>query len=101
LLPITIAWVTFGSIWYPLGVIAIFGFVQYLEANVIFPWAVSQKLNLNTLFTIVAIILGGIVWGAAGMILFVPFAAMVKLIAEKTEGGETISYILGNDDGHP
>jgi predicted PurR-regulated permease PerM len=100
LLPITVAWVTFGSIWYPLGVVVIFGFVQYLEANVIFPWAVSQKLNLNTLFTIVAIILGGIVWGAAGMILFVPFAAIIKLIAEKTEGGETISFILGNDDGH-
>jgi predicted PurR-regulated permease PerM len=98
LLPITIAWITFNSIWYPLGVVAIFGFVQYLEANVIFPWAVSARLNLNTLFTIIAIILGGIIWGAAGMILFVPFAAIIKLIAEKTTGGEALSFLLGNDD---
>jgi predicted PurR-regulated permease PerM len=98
LLPITVAWITFNSIWYPLGVVAIFAFVQYLEANLIFPLAVSQKLNLNTLFTIIAIILGGIVWGAAGMILFVPFAAILKLIAEKTEGGEALSSLLGNDD---
>ena len=69
LLPITVSWITFNSIWYPLGVIAIFAVVQYLEANVIFPWAVSQKLNLNTLFTIIAVIAGGIIWGAAGMIL--------------------------------
>jgi predicted PurR-regulated permease PerM len=99
LLPITIAWITFNSVWYPLAVILIFAFVQYLEANVIFPWAVSAKLNLNTLFTIIAIILGGIIWGAAGMILFVPFAAILKLIAEKTDGGSALSFLLGNDDG--
>jgi predicted PurR-regulated permease PerM len=79
-------------------VIAIFAVVQYLEANVIFPWAVSQKLNLNTLFTIIAVIAGGIIWGAAGMILFVPFAAILKLIAEKTEGGEALAFLLGNED---
>jgi predicted PurR-regulated permease PerM len=98
LLPITVAWITFNSIWMPLGVIGVFAVVQYLEANVIFPWAVSQKLNLNTLFTIIAIIAGGIIWGAAGMILFVPFAAILKLIAEKTEGGEALAFLLGNDE---
>lgn len=100
LLPITVAWITFNSVWYPLGVIGVFAFVQYLEGNVIFPWAVSARLNLNTLFTIVAIILGGIVWGAAGMILFVPFAAILKLIAEKSAGGHPLAYLLGNDQGH-
>jgi predicted PurR-regulated permease PerM len=97
LFPITISWVTYNSIWYPLGVIAIFAFVQYLEANIIFPWAVSRKLNLNTLMTIVAIILGGILWGAAGMILFVPFAAILKLVAERIKGGEALAVLLGDD----
>src|SRR5690606_25298098 len=41
LLPITMAWITYDSIWGPLGVVGIFAFVQYLEANLIFPWAVS------------------------------------------------------------
>lgn len=36
LLPISVAWITYDSIWYPIGVIAIFAFVQYLEANIIF-----------------------------------------------------------------
>jgi len=48
-LPIVVSWITFDSLYYPLGVVAIFTFVQYLEANVIFPWAVSSKLNVNTL----------------------------------------------------
>ena len=97
LFPITLSWVTYNSIWYPIGVIAIFAFVQYLEANVIFPWAVSKRLNLNTLMTIVAIITGGILWGAAGMILFVPFAAILKLIAERTEGGAALALLLGEE----
>ncbi|MDX5347188.1 MAG: AI-2E family transporter [Hymenobacteraceae bacterium] len=95
LLPITVAWLTFDSVWYPLGVVAVFTFVQYLEANVIFPVAVSYRLQVNTLFMILAIIAGGIIWGAAGMILFVPFLAIVKLVADKTEGMETISQLLG------
>ncbi|ULQ53871.1 AI-2E family transporter [Flavihumibacter fluvii] len=96
LFPITLAWVTYNSIWYPVGVIAIFAIVQYLEANLIFPWAVARKLNLNTLMTIVAIIIGGILWGAAGMILFVPFAAILKLVAERVKGGEGLAVLLGD-----
>ncbi len=95
LLPISYAWITHGSVWYPLGVVAVFTFVQYLEANVIFPWAVSHRLQLNTLVTLAIIIVGGIIWGAAGMILFIPFAGLLKLIADKMEGWEQVSKFLG------
>ena len=83
LLPISVSWITYGSIWYPVGVIAIFAFVQYLEANIIFPYAVGTRLNLNTLVTLMAIFLGGIIWGVSGMILFVPFLAIIKLLADQ------------------
>ncbi len=56
LLPMTVAWIEYSSIWYPLGVMAIFTVVQYLEANIIFPFAVSSRLRINTLSTLVAII---------------------------------------------
>ncbi len=95
LLPISISWITFNSIWYPLGVILVFSIVQYLEANVIFPFTVSNRLKINTLSTIVAILVGGILWGAAGMILFIPFLGILKLIADKTESMKLISDLLG------
>jgi predicted PurR-regulated permease PerM len=95
LLPMAMAWITFDSIWYPLGVVAIFTFVQYLEANIIFPWAVSSRLNVNTLVMLIAIFVGGLVWGMAGMILFVPFAGIAKLIADHNPRWKTISMILG------
>lgn len=95
LLPITMAWITYDSIWYPVGVIAIFTFVQYLEANIIFPVAVSSRLKVNTLIMLLAIFVGGLLWGMAGMILFVPFVGIAKLIADHNPRWRTLSMILG------
>jgi predicted PurR-regulated permease PerM len=95
LLPITIAWITYDSIWYPVSIIGVFAFVQYLEANVIFPLAVSNRLNVNTLVMLIAIFVGGLLWGMAGMILFVPFVGILKLIADHNPRWKTLSLILG------
>jgi predicted PurR-regulated permease PerM len=79
----------------PIGIIAIFAVVQYLEANVIFPLAVSNRLNVNTFVMLVAIFVGGVLWGLAGMILFVPFVGIAKLIADHNPKWKTVSMILG------
>jgi predicted PurR-regulated permease PerM len=96
LLPITMAWITTNSIWYPLGIVGVFVFVQYLEANVIFPLAVSRRLNVNTLVMLLAIFTGGILWGLSGMILFVPFVGIAKLVADRHPRWRTLSMILGD-----
>ena len=61
----------------------------------LFRSAVSQRLKINTLATLIAIVLGGIVWGAAGMILFVPFVAILKLFADRMEGWGQLARFLG------
>lgn len=82
LLPISVAWITKDSIWYPLGVVAVFGFVQYLEANLIFPRVVGAQLKVSTWATLVAIIAGGLIWGVSGMILFIPFTGILKIVSD-------------------
>ncbi|GCC50020.1 AI-2E family transporter [Chryseotalea sanaruensis] len=101
LLPIGMAWITFNSIWYPLGVVLVFVIVQYLEANVIFPLAVSNRLSINPLATILAITLGGIFWGVSGMILFVPFLAILKLIADRHPSMRLLSLLASNETINP
>jgi predicted PurR-regulated permease PerM len=96
LLPITVAWITFNSIWYPIGVIAVFSIVQILEAYIIFPYAVGSRLKINTLAVLVMVIAGGILWGAAGMILFIPFISIVKLIADRTKSLKSLSLLLSD-----
>ena len=90
LLPITIAWITKDSVWYPIGVVGVF--VQYLEANVIFP-RVGPQLNISTWATLVAIIAGGILWGVSGMILFIPFLGMLKLVTDNVPEVGSREYI--------
>jgi predicted PurR-regulated permease PerM len=98
LLPIAVSWITYNSIWYPLGVILVFSIVQILEAYVIFPFAVGSRLKINTLVIIVMVIVGGILWGAAGMILFIPFISIVKLIADRTDHLKSLSILLGDGE---
>jgi len=97
LLPISMAYIMKDSIWYPIGVIAVFSFVQYLEGNIIFPTVVGKQLNVSTWATLVAIMAGGIIWGVSGMILFIPFVAILKIIAEHIPEWKPI-YILLNRD---
>jgi predicted PurR-regulated permease PerM len=98
LLPIAISWITFNSIWYPIAIIIVFSIVQILEAYVIFPFAVGSRLKINTLVIIIMITAGGILWGAAGMILFIPFTSIAKLIADRTESLKTLSILLGDGE---
>lgn len=94
LLPISIAWISTGSIWMALGVIAVFSVVQYLEANIIFPFIVGAQLNVNTWATLVAVIAGGIVWGVSGMILFMPFVAILKIVTDSIEDWKALNVLL-------
>jgi predicted PurR-regulated permease PerM len=98
---VIVAWTTFDSVWYPMGVVAILGLVQYLEANVIFPLAVGHQLRINPLATFVAILLGGIIWGGAGMVLFVPFAAILKILADEVDDLAPLALLLGEPTADP
>jgi len=97
LLPIAVSWITYDSIWYPVGIIIIFAIVQLLEGYIIFPFAVGNRLKINPLVIIIVIIAGGILWGAAGMILFIPFVSILKLIADRSESLKIVSLLLGTD----
>jgi len=94
LLPISVAFVMKDSIWYPIGVIGVFTFVQYLEANVIFPKVVGMQLNVSTWATLVAILLGGIVWGVSGMVLFIPFVAILKIATDHVDDLKPLNILL-------
>jgi predicted PurR-regulated permease PerM len=94
-LPITMALLTKDSIWYAVGVAAVFAFVQFLEGNFITPNIVGSKVGVNPLAAIVALILGGMIWGVAGMILSIPFTAILKVIFDHVPGLEPIGFLLG------
>jgi predicted PurR-regulated permease PerM len=99
-MPFAIALITKDSLWYPAGVILIFVFVQYLEANVIFPRIVGVQLNLSTWSTLVAMISGTILWGVAGMILFIPLLAILKIISDQESSLKPLNILLNRNEGY-
>jgi predicted PurR-regulated permease PerM len=99
ILPIAVVWAETNNFLYPLGVVAVFSIVQYLEANFIFPYIVGKQLGLNTLVSIVAILLGGVIWGVSGMILFLPFVALLKIISSHIEELSAFKALLEIPEG--
>jgi predicted PurR-regulated permease PerM len=56
--------------------------VQILEGNVISPQVVGRTLHMHPLFIIFALLVGGEVAGIVGLILAVPFFAVLKVIIQ-------------------
>ena len=94
LVPITVSWLLYDSLLYPLGVVAVFAFVQILEANVIFPIVLGIRLKINALAAIVVIVIGGLLWGASGMVLFLPFVAILKLVMDRVNKEHPVTTLL-------
>jgi predicted PurR-regulated permease PerM len=67
--------------WQMMIYVAIVNFViQLLEGNVISPQIVGRTLHIHPLFIIFSLLVGGEVAGILGLILAVPFFAVVKVI---------------------
>jgi predicted PurR-regulated permease PerM len=95
LLPILYALFTTDSLFYPISIAIIFWLVQVLEGNLITPKIVGSQVQLNPFAAILALLVGGSVWGAAGMILFIPFTAMLKVVFDAVDALKPYGYLLG------
>ncbi|MEB8330708.1 AI-2E family transporter [Flavobacteriaceae bacterium KMM 6897] len=98
LLPISVVYITTGSWLYPIGVIAVFSIVQYLESSIIFPKIVGEQMNVSTWAILVALIGGGIIWGVSGMVLFIPFVAIIKIVSGHIDEWRPINLLLSRGD---
>lgn len=62
------------------AIVVVFLFVQALEGTVITPRLVGNKVGLNPLATMLALIIGGNLFGLVGMLIAIPFAAILKCV---------------------
>ncbi|MBC3539777.1 AI-2E family transporter [Rufibacter sediminis] len=96
LFPALFVLVNTGSAAQMLIVIGIFAFVQFLEGNFITPYVVGSKVSINPFAAIVALILGGEIWGAPGMILSIPIIAILKVIFDAYEPLQPFGFLLND-----
>lgn len=97
LLPIVFALLTKDSLWYPIGVFISFSIIQTIEGNYLTPKIVGSTVSINPLTSLLALLIGGFMWGVAGMILFIPMAAILKKLLELSPKTEVYGYLLGEE----
>lgn len=98
ILPALFALATKDSAWYAVGVIAWFQVVQFLEGNVITPNIVGSKVSINPLMAIISILLGGMLFGLAGLILALPLTATVKVIFDAIPSMNAFGFLIGEPE---
>lgn len=96
-IPVLYAFMSHDALWVPLAVIGLFWLVQIIESNFLNPKIVGSSLNVNALAAILSLLIGASVWGIAGMILFLPFTAMLKVICKEFEEIKPIALLIGNE----
>ena len=79
---VVVGFVKYQSLDVVLKVALVFGFVQFLDNNVIQPAIVSRGVNIHPLVVIFAVMAGAEIGGVLGMFLAVPIACVVKIVAQ-------------------
>jgi len=96
IIPTLYAFISYNSVWMPLEIAILFWAVQLISDNFLSPKIVGGSININALTAILSLIIGAAVWGIAGMILFLPFAAMLMVVCESYEELKPIALLIGN-----
>lgn len=96
ILPMIIAFVTKDSLLYPVLVLVITIVIQFIDNNLIVPKIVASRVQINALISIIAVLIGGAIWGVAGMFLSIPLIAILKVIFDHIEPLKPWGFLFGN-----
>ncbi|MEJ7769350.1 MAG: AI-2E family transporter [Chitinophagaceae bacterium] len=97
ILPVLMATVTKDGYSTQLGVIAAYIVIQFIDNNILVPRIVSSKVKINALISILAVLLGGSLWGVSGMFLSIPFVAILKIIFDRVDDMKPWGKLLGDE----
>ena len=97
LLPVIMALITKDDIGYAFGAIGVAVFVQMIDNNFISPYVVGSSVSINPLTAIIALIIGALVWGTAGMILSIPLTGMLKVVFDNIDSLKPYGYLIGEE----
>lgn len=77
------------------GIVITYGIVQFIQGWLIEPLMLGPQVKINPLFTIVALVLGELLWGIPGIILAIPLTAMLKIICDHIEPLKPYGFLIG------
>jgi len=76
------------------GIIATYGVVQLIQGWVLEPLIVGPQVKINPLFTIVALVVGELIWGIPGIIVAIPLIAMLKVFCDHIDSLKPYGFLI-------
>ena len=84
-----------------LAVVAWVAAVQFIEANFVTPLVIGSKVSINPMVAMLALLGGELLWGIPGLILAIPFTAIIKVIFDHVPTMQPYGFLLGEAPKRP
>jgi len=73
------------------------GLLQFLNGNLLDPYLMGNSLNLSPFVILFSLAAWAALWGVAGALLAVPFAAIMVIVFAQFEGTRPLAVLLSRD----
>jgi predicted PurR-regulated permease PerM len=94
-LPMLMAFIT-GTPMKALFVLCGYIVIQLIDNNYLVPKIVASKVKVNALISIIVVLIGGALWGIAGMFLSIPLTALCKVVFDRIQSLKPIGFLIGD-----
>jgi len=96
-----IALVTMDGFLAPILVGATYAGLSSIEGQLITPYSVSRRLEMNTVVVFITVALWAWLWSVPGMIVAVPMLVVFRVLCDHIPGLERLGNFLGGDNPPP
>lgn len=80
------------------SIIATYILVQFIQEWILSPYILGKQVKINAFTTIMALVLGELVWGVAGIFLAIPLIGMFKIICDHIEPLKPYGFLIGETE---
>jgi predicted PurR-regulated permease PerM len=94
-IPLLFALLTEDSKVYALRIVVFVYIIHFIENNILSPNIVGNNIRLNPFVIILGLIAGAMIWGLPGMLVTIPFLAMLNVIMKQIPSLQPYAYLLG------
>lgn len=77
------------------GIVVTYVIVQFIQGWILEPLILGPQVKINSLFTIIALVLGELIWGIPGIVLAIPITAMIKIVCDQVETLKPYGFLIG------
>jgi predicted PurR-regulated permease PerM len=77
------------------GIVLTYGTVQFIQGWVLEPLILGPQVRINPFATIIALVLGGLLWGIPGVFLAIPLTAIIKIVCDHIESLPPFGFLIG------